>query len=163
MLYPAAAGVLAFELLYRGIMDLKPGIVLLGNIPLEPVAGLAAKFGWPVEKTDCFAQLRRITSRYGAVAVLFEPEAFGLSWEMALDCVRDAAPGAMAVVCRRFSDVIDWPRLATRGAFHLISLPLEESELRQSLGFIWAATRRAQKTQDMARRAKTHAAGELVA
>jgi hypothetical protein len=144
-------------------MDLKPGIVLLGNIPLEPVAGLAATFGWPVEKADCFTNLRKITSRLGVIAVLFEPQSFGLSWDMTLDWVRDAAPGALAIVCRRFSDVIDWPRLAARGAFHLISLPLDERELRQSLGFIWAATRRAQKTQDMARRAKMHAAGEVVA
>lgn len=146
-----------------GVMDSKASIVLLGNIPHEPVAGLAAKFGWRVEKADCFAHLRKITSGRVTVAVLLEPGAFGLSWEMALDYVREAAPGALAILCRRFSDVIDWPMLAARGAFHMISLPLEESELRQSLGFIWTATRRAQKAQDLASRAKTHTAGQLVA
>jgi hypothetical protein len=143
-------------------MDSKPGIVLLGNIPLDPVAGLAEKFGWTIEKADCFERLRKIASNHGAVAVLFEPKAFGLSWEIALDCVRQAAPGALAIICRRFSDLIDWPLLAARGAFHMIFLPFEESELRQSFGFIWAATRRAQKTQDLVSRARTGAAAHLV-
>ncbi|HUA87763.1 MAG TPA: hypothetical protein VMB85_28095 [Bryobacteraceae bacterium] len=144
-------------------MDSKPGVVLLGDIPYDPVAELAAKFGWPVENASCFEDLRKIHSQRGTVAVLFEPAGFGLSWEMALDYVRQAAPGALVIVCRRFSDTLDWSTLAARGAFHMISLPVKESELRQSLGFIWAANRRAHQTKDRPSRAKKQAAGQLVA
>lgn len=144
-------------------MDSKSGIVLLGNIPYGAVAGPALKFGWPVENADSFEHLRKISSDRTAVAVLFEPHAFGLPWELALASVRKASPGALAVICRRFSEVIDWPALAALGAFHMICLPVDESEMRQSFGFIWAATRRARKTQELINRAKAARPGQLVA
>jgi hypothetical protein len=62
-----------------------------------------------------------------------------LSWEEALRLVIDAAPDALPVLCHGFSDVLYLPDLADAGAFHAMRLPLHADEVRQSLGFVWAA------------------------
>lgn len=113
-------------------------VILLGNLPPGALDRVASEFGWSVENVRSLDRVRDMSADRKFVAVLFEPYSLGLSWSLALRSVLDAAPTALPIACHRFSDVIDWPELADAGAFHALSSPFNERELRQSLGFIWA-------------------------
>jgi hypothetical protein len=117
----------------------KGTVVLVGNLSSGALRRLAPKFDWLVEEAHSFKHLEEICDRHRVVAVLFEPYSFGISWPRALQSVLDSAPAALPIVCHRISDVIDWPTLADAGAFHAIPVPLNESEVRLSLGFVWGA------------------------
>ena len=116
-------------------------VVLLGSLPAEtvPLERLVAEFGWSLERADSFPALRNLAPEHDMVAVFFEAGMWKLTWSEALQLVQDAAPGALPVVCYRFSDHLHWPELADAGAFHKMPLPLASSEVRQGLGFVWAA------------------------
>ena len=108
---------------------------------------LAADFGWSVARVSSIHQLAEMKVDGNLVAVLFNPQGLaptplGLTWEQALQAVREAAPGALPIVCHGFAEQVDWPQLAEAGAFHLLRMPLHLSEVRQSLGFVREATRR---------------------
>jgi len=45
-------------------------------------------------------------------------------------------PEARLVACHGLAESIDWPELCDAGAFHALGLPLNEDEVRSSLGFI---------------------------
>ncbi len=119
----------------------QPCVVLLGNIPADNVRlySLAASFGWSLEKAASFASLKELAGSRAVVAVLFEASMWKLSWEEALRLVIDAAPDALPVLCHGFADILHLPDLADAGAFHALRLPLHADEVRQSLGFVWAA------------------------
>ena len=87
------------------------------------------------------AQLRDLSVERNLVAVLFEPEALGLASNQALRLIREAAPKALPILCQRLSEPDVWPELAEAGAFHSLPLPLNAGEVKQSLGFVWAAKR----------------------
>lgn len=111
-------------------------IVVLGDISTIVVIRVAGQFGWEVAHVDSFEQLEQIKTQREIVAVLFH--ANDATWRTALERVLDAASTALPIVCHRFSDNVDWPQLADAGAFHSVSLPLDDSELTQSLGFVCA-------------------------
>jgi hypothetical protein len=102
-------------------------------------------FGWSLETAADFRRLRGIAACSDVVAVLFEAGMWRLEWSEVLQLVQHAAPSALPVLCHRFSDHLDWPALADAGAFHHMPLPLISSEVRQSLGFVWAARSAAEK------------------
>ena len=110
-------------------------VVVLGDVPSEriPLSDLAGKFGWSIERVEDLNQLRDLTARRRVASVLCRAQA----WE--LRDVLDAAPRARVIVCHEFSDEVVWPRLAAAGAFHSLHLPFRMEEVRQSLGFVWAA------------------------
>ena len=116
-------------------------LIVLGNLASSAIHQAITGFPWSLEDADGFRHLRDLHRERKVVAVLFEPYTFDLTWNEALKSVREAAPTALPIVCHRFSDVIDWPQLAEGGAFHALRLPLDERELRQSFGFVWAAWR----------------------
>lgn len=149
---------MAFELLHlqvdncdtesRGLMT-RGTVVLLGNLTARPVAlsETAAEFGWAVETVRDEDELERAWQRNPVVAVLFDPQAVAENYleasvRSAMNAVLRAAQGAFLITCQKFSDPIPWPELADLGAFHSLSLPVDPSELRRSLGFVWAARRR---------------------
>jgi hypothetical protein len=124
-------------------------VVLLGSLPAGrvPLSDTAAEFGWSLDTVADVDGLQELNGRRQVVAVLFDPKASqDLSEEThvghAIHSVRSAAPDAFLIACQKFSDPIPWPELASQGAFHSLSLPLHASELRNSLGFVWAARRR---------------------
>ena len=130
-------------------------VVLLGTLSggHAPLADTVAEFGWSLETVADGDGLQDLADRRQVVAILFDPRAFEGSsveedaapedaWSNAMNAVRGAAPGACIIACQKFSDPIPWPELANQGAFHSLSLPLDASELRRSLGFVWAAKRR---------------------
>jgi hypothetical protein len=102
----------------------------------------AVEFGWSVESAANLAELRKMSRSGYLVAVFFDAETLCLPWDRALKSVREVAPAALPVVCRKFSDTVSWPDLVEAGAFHAVSLPLDPIEVRHSLGFVWAATLR---------------------
>jgi len=117
-------------------------IVVLGNPPvIETVAfeRLTPEFGWSVEVAEDLDRLRLLGETGNVVAVFFEAQSLGQSWEDALRAVRDAAPQALLIPCHRFSDSVNWPDLADAGAFHALPVPLKSDEVRQSLSFVWSA------------------------
>jgi len=92
---------------------------------------VAPQFGWRID-----------TGRDPApvVAVLLHRD--GLSWGEAIRRVRQSHPEARVITCHRFDEPVDWGEFCDLGAFHSIRLPMAEAEVRQSLGFVWAAEER---------------------
>ena len=113
-----------------------------GCAALDP---LAAEFGWSLKHVSDISSLRRLGGDCRVMAVLIEPPELDNSWSHAVQSVQNAAPAALVVACRRFSDTMPWPELAGAGAFHDLHLPLDPFEMRRALGFVLAAQRRAAK------------------
>ena len=124
-------------------------LAVLGDVPVTALDCVASQFGCVIVSVDSFEHLEKIYVPGNLAAVLFEPHAFKLSWEIALKSVLDAAPTALPIVCHGFSEPIDWPSLAAAGAFHTLAFPFDRTEVMQSLGFVWAARHRAAKTVEM--------------
>jgi hypothetical protein len=121
---------------------LKDAIVILGDLSSEnvPLEHLAAEFDWSLEKVSGQEGLARAVAEHIVPAVLFDPGALKMPWHQALRVVRKVAPASRPIVCHRFSGVIPWPELVDAGAFHSLRLPLDLWEVRQSFGFVWAAS-----------------------
>lgn len=117
-------------------------VVLAGDFPVEHLAleRLIGEFGWSFKEANSLRALAELNVRYNLVAVLFSPRNLDLRWDQALGSIINAAPRALPILCHRFGDAIDWPRVAEAGAFHSLLLPFNMREVRQSLGFVWAAT-----------------------
>lgn len=118
-------------------------VTLLGNLNIDRSVfdRIAKEFDWDVEQTPTLRSLRDMSDSRNVVAVLFSARTLGVPWNQALESVLAAAPRALPVVCAGFSESIRWPELSDAGAFHELRLPIEEGEVRRSLGFIWAAKR----------------------
>jgi DNA-binding NtrC family response regulator len=118
-------------------------IALLGNLNIDRTMfdALAAEFDWAVGHTDSLGALREMSASQNVAAVLFDARSLGVSWNDALESVLAAAPRALPIVCTGFSEPVRWSELADAGAFHELRLPINKSEARCSLGFIWAAKR----------------------
>jgi hypothetical protein len=127
-------------------------VVLAGVLPVEHVALdlLVAEFGWSLKEASSVARVAELNAEHSLVTVLFSPHDLGLPWNQALRGVLRAAPTALPILCHGFADAIDWPELAEAGVFHSLLLPFDLGEVRQSLGFVWEATRRAEAaTRDL--------------
>jgi len=133
-------------------------ILVLGNISDRTLDGVAAEFGWSVEWANSYERFVEAAKEREIIAVLFERQVFDLTCEAALRMLRDTLPAALPIVCVRLSDVIDWPNLASAGAFHTVLLPMAKDEVRQTLGFVWAANCRTTSIHSVPR-SKTQAAG----
>ena len=116
-------------------------VVVFGNgIAEHPrLAPLIREFNWTPETLTSLDRFAKLNSRREVVAALVEPAAMDLPWKQAIAAVRKAAPFAFIILCHRFSYSIDWAEASAEGAFNLLNLPLDLDELRQSLGFVWAA------------------------
>lgn len=116
-------------------------IVVLGH-GIATQAGLdpiLCGFDWTPETTASLEALAKIGARPDVVAVMVEPDAINLPWKQAVAAVQERLPNACIILCNRFSDDIDYAEASAAGAFLLLHLPLHVGELRQSLGFVWAA------------------------
>ena len=107
------------------------------HVDLPALRTVSAEFGWDV-------QTGHPGDAVAPKALLLHREAFGpgYSWLDVVRVCRSRLPEFRLIVCHGLSEKIDWPALSRAGAFHAISLPLRESELRQSLGFVWEADAR---------------------
>jgi DNA-binding NtrC family response regulator len=119
-------------------------VVLLGSLPTETpeIKSLAEEFGWRLDTAADLDQLRSLIAVRNPVAILLDPNDLGLSWDAALNSVQEIDSRPYLILCHRFSDVVDWPKLAEAGAFHALARPLDPNEVRQSLAFVWSAALR---------------------
>lgn len=128
----------------NGNAMLKGTVVLLGSLPIERLLleALTSHFDFAFKKIGNLNEVATSSLDHEVAAVLFNPSSLGLPWDEALSSVLSAFPGAPAILCHGFADHIDWPKAADAGAFHSLPVPFSIAELRQSLGFVWAARRR---------------------
>jgi len=117
-----------------------PGPAILD---LTSINNIAEELGWKIRIAEGLGEVAAVTPR-SVAAVLFHRDAFGsaYSWRDAVRFLKVMLPGVPLVVMRGFSEAVDWPELSDEGAFHSLWLPLKESEVRQSLGFLSNADRR---------------------
>jgi DNA-binding NtrC family response regulator len=110
-----------------------------GRPALETVV---EEFGWSLEIAATFEELGDRSARQNIVVMLLDPTSLGLSPSETLHSALEAAPRARRVLCHHFSDTLSMPEMAEEGAFQTLPLPLDHAEVRQCLGFVWAAERR---------------------
>jgi len=117
-------------------------LVTLAAAPLDSgiLNRVARYFGWDVLHVRSLASLEPIDSSRVA-AILFDREAAGHTWLDAASSLRRMKPGVRLVACHGFFEPVPWPELAAAGVFHALRVPLIESEVHQSLGFVWAEDR----------------------
>ncbi|MDP8990416.1 MAG: hypothetical protein M3N41_10105 [Acidobacteriota bacterium] len=118
-------------------------VVLFGGLPVERKAfdPLVSQFGWSVKEIRTVRDLAKASLDYNLIAVLFDPQYLSLRWDKVLRCILNTAPRTLPILCHRFAETIDWPKAAEAGVFHSLHWPLNQGEVRQSLGFVWGATR----------------------
>jgi len=116
-------------------------VVLLGDFSNErlDVASIAGDFCWNVSGTSDLYGIREIGRSHTVVAVLMQSSALSMHWRDAMRAVRAAAPRARTVVCHKVDQAHLRNQMIDAGAFGVLLSPLAYSEVRQSLGFIWAA------------------------
>lgn len=125
--------------------DMANGIVLfLGSCGggCSALDAVVTEFGWSMEVAPTLSDLRERSTRQNIVAVLLDASSLDVSPSEALESVLEAVPRARRILCHRFSDTMSLPEMAEAGAFHTLPLPLDPAEVRQCLGFVWAAERR---------------------
>jgi DNA-binding NtrC family response regulator len=115
-----------------------------GQVDLPTLHSVAGEFGWVVVVAQDLREVMAAQASGKTVAVLFHRDALGpdYDWLEAIRLWRLELPEADVVACHGFSESIDWVELSNAGAFHALQLPLKESEVRQSLGFVWQAEKR---------------------
>jgi hypothetical protein len=118
-------------------------VVLFGDLPVERKAfdPLVSQFGWSVKEIRTVCDLAQASLDYNLIAVLFDSQHLSLPWDKVLRSILDTAPRTLPILCHRFAETIDWPKVAEAGVFHSLPWPLNQGEVRQSLGFVWGATR----------------------
>jgi ActR/RegA family two-component response regulator len=116
----------------------------MGDLDLTTLSRVAADFGWTVQVGHDLRQTAELVAQLSTVAIFANHDAVGagFSWLEIIRVLRRTLPDARLVVCHGFGDVFDWTQLCNAGAFHALQLPLQDPELRQSLGFIWEAEKR---------------------
>ena len=105
----------------------------------------AGTFGWNTLTLKRVAAIEKLPFE-AIAAILFDRGAVGGSWPEAASRLRRIVPQIPLIACHHITEKLDWPAVCDAGAFHGVSVPLNESELRQSLGYVWAALQREPST-----------------
>jgi len=114
-------------------------VVTIGVAMQPALSSVVTAFNWECQRASSFDDLGRLALGGDIAAVVVDPSAIQMSWKEALTRAENAAPDSRILLCERFSFGIDWAEASSAGAFHILRLPLDAGELRQSLGFVWAA------------------------
>jgi hypothetical protein len=128
-------------------MSFVPTVVVMpGSMPvgLPMVRAIADDFGWKVEVALTLDEVARLRDDSKPLAVLCQEDSLGRSrpWVETIRAFKSAVSDVRLIACHGFSDAVDWPAMARAGAFHGLWLPLKESEVRQSFGFVCLDERR---------------------
>ncbi|MEP7351994.1 MAG: hypothetical protein ABI824_02055 [Acidobacteriota bacterium] len=121
-----------------------PVITLLGDFSSEYVdlRTIASGFDWSTALVADFAELSTLTARCEIAVVMVHVRSLGTSWVNALSRVRYIAPNARVVICHGADQAFGRRDMLERGAYGVLQLPLDAGEVRQLLGFVWAAPQR---------------------
>ena len=116
-------------------------VVLLGDFSNERLdfAMIGRDFGWSTAKSSDLSELREMGQSETVVAVLIQAGWLGLTWTEALRAVRETLPHARPILCHRVDQAHSRSEMVDAGAFGVLLSPLAYSEVRQALGFVWAA------------------------
>jgi hypothetical protein len=116
-------------------------VLTSGEIDSAPIMAAARAFGWNTLTLKTLASVEKLPLDTVA-AILFDRAAAGGSWPEAASRLRRIAPGIPLIACHHITEKLDWPAVSDAGAFHGVRVPLNEDELRQSFGYVWAAMQR---------------------
>jgi DNA-binding NarL/FixJ family response regulator len=116
-------------------------VALLGDFSNErlDVSSIARDFRWTVSPVSDVSGIREIGRSCTVVAVLMQPCALNMHWPDAVRAVRAAAPRARIIICHKVDQAHLRNQMIDAGAFGVLLTPLAYSEVRQSLGFVWAS------------------------
>jgi DNA-binding NtrC family response regulator len=116
-------------------------VVLLGDFSNErlDLAALGRDFGWSLDRASDLSGLAEIGRSRTVIAVLIQAGTLHLSWHAVMRAVRAVAPRARIIVCHKVDQAHSRAEMVDSGAFGVLLSPLAYSEVRQSLGFVWAS------------------------
>jgi hypothetical protein len=123
------------------------------RLDLRALRAVAREFGWAVQVAGDLRTAAETQADEKSDAVLFHRDApgAGCSWLDAVRLLRLTLPEARLIACHGFAESINWPELCDAGAFHALGLPLNENEVRKSLGFLAQAVKRLEPETQNAR------------
>lgn len=116
----------------------RPCLIFLGDFSDEKILWeeVGRHVDWTVRhehNPDC---LRELNGKSDIAGVFVECSGEGLNDVLRLKRIQSLVPEACVVACRPL-DLMDATESDSIGAFHVIARPLDLSELRQSVGFVW--------------------------
>jgi DNA-binding NtrC family response regulator len=116
-------------------------VVLLGDFSSErlDVASVVNDFGWSVSQAATLSELAEIGRSHTVVAVLVQTWALNMPLPEALRAIRAAARRGRIIVCHKVGQAYARTSMIDSGAFAVLLSPLAQSEVRQTLGFVWAS------------------------
>jgi hypothetical protein len=129
------------------------------TIDAAVLSKVAREFGWEVGVARDPGMIAANLPGKVPLAVFYHPSAVGFdcNWVEATRRLARMLPGVRLIACHGFSEAMDWSSVHAAGAFHDLSLPLKENEVRQSLGFILDAQKRlADASATLLMRHRTH-------
>jgi DNA-binding NarL/FixJ family response regulator len=116
-------------------------VVLLGDFSNErlDVDAIGSDFCWSVAHASDLFDLKEIARTRNVVAVLVHIGNMDQDWRVELRAIRAEAPRARVIVCHKVRQAHARTEMVNAGAFGVLLSPLAHSEVRQSLGFVWAS------------------------
>jgi DNA-binding NarL/FixJ family response regulator len=139
-------------------------VVLLGDFSNERIdlTSVVHDFGWSVSQASSLSELAEIGRSRTVVAVLVQTGVLKMPLPEGLRAIRGVAPRGRIIVCHNVGQSHSRAAMIAAGAFGVLLSPLAQSEVRQSLGFVWASkitpaphvTSSARKTQQAEARAQ---------
>jgi len=130
-----------YELCIHRCMGKTVVVLTSGEPDVSAIIAGAATFGWSVLMLNRLRSLDMLPLDTVS-AILFDRDAVGGSWTEATSRLRRMAPKVPLIACHHITEMLDWPAVCDAGAFHGVRVPLNKSELRQSVGYVWAAMQR---------------------
>jgi len=117
-------------------------VVLLGDFSNErlDLASIERDFCWSVARASDLSELGEIGRSRTVIAVLIQAGVLYMPWPDAMRAIRAVAPRARIIVCHKVDQAQFRTEMVDSGAFGVLLSPLAHSEVRQSLGFVWAST-----------------------
>ncbi len=116
-------------------------VVLLGDFSDErlDLSSIERDFCWSVAQVPDLDGLNQVAQAFTVAAVLIHAGTVNMPWRDAMRAIRAVAPRARVIVCHRGEQAQFRAEMIDSGAFGVLLAPLAQSEVRQSLGFIWAS------------------------
>jgi hypothetical protein len=116
-------------------------VVLFGDFSDErlDLAAIGQDFSWSVAQARDLVGFGEIGRTRTVIAVLVQAGSLRMPWPDVIRTIRAVAPRARIIVCHKVEQVHFRTEMVDSGAFGVLLSPLAQSEVRQSLGFVWAS------------------------
>lgn len=107
---------------------------------------IASRFAWNVIEAGSVGGLDSIGND-SVAAILFDRQSWGKPSAGAAKLLRGLKSGVPLIACLPFSEDDHWEEMRQSGVFHAVHSPLNENEIAQSFGFVWAGERQRQRRE----------------